>query len=121
MNRQVSAARARILSGVSIQEQFRQLKDQVPSSLYSVVDPLRFSDSLSVQSVFLKRARPNMVVELRFQPSSEHGQDDSGLSEEAVVELGRLCSLGRQKINGFWCSLSYESNMFALVLGAESS
>ena len=123
MKTQILAARARVNVRASTREQMEQLREQLPNEvLYSLIHNLHMSDAVKFEQIRVTQTSPASIVVLRFNPASDASQDDSGLSEDALTDLGRFADLGRKRLSGFWSSLSAGEGgaAFTLTLGADA-
>lgn len=119
MNKLITAARARIQLTATTPAQMEQLRDQVDDEVYSLVHNLYMSDAIKFDQIRVTQTQPATIVVIKFRPSSDGGQEDSGLNEDALNDLGYLVTKGRRNLNDFWTTLSAEGSSFTLTIGAK--
>ena len=122
MKTQILAARARVSLLASTPAQMDQLRDQLNDpDLFGIINNLYMSDALKFEQVRVTQTSPAYVVVLRVSPASDGGQDDSGLNEDALGDLGKFVEQGRRRLSGFWMSLAPADHgpSFTITLGAD--
>ncbi len=123
MKTQILAARARVRLHATTSDQLDQVREQINNDdLFGLINNLHHSDSIKIEQVRVTQTSPASIVVLRFNPASDASQDDTGLSEDALSELGRFADQARKKLSGFWSSLSAGEGVaaFTLTLGADA-